>query len=316
MFVSLIIPTIVERKNELVRLLSSVASQKKIPDEVIIVMQGFGNNYVSAVASIQQSFPMLTFVCIQSSIRSLTKARNEGVCKSRGDIIAFSDDDIILEPNYIEKMIHFFETYPKALGVQGLITDFVEGHTKKIGGNSFVYACYNVFAKIFLLNNSSTKNKLLLSGRSQYATHVKTVTPCEWLSGIGAYRKSVFTEFTFDESLGGYALGEDKLFSYPIYKTYPGTLYIDPSIRCRHMYGKEGRPENEELVRMKVQNIHYIWNRLMSDHGFPAKIAFWWANIGDLISVFFASILRVYSFRFFLLHVRAYFALIGHTYDT
>ncbi|HAT03337.1 MAG TPA: hypothetical protein DCS29_00980 [Candidatus Magasanikbacteria bacterium] len=305
MKVSFVIPTL-NRVNELERLLQSFLYQTQKPDEIIIVEQG--DEHLSTIGLKHHN--TLPIHIYNVDFESLTKARNFGVEKSSGDIIGFLDDDIVLTKNYVENIKRFFSSHPGTLGVQGVITNFRQGHTKKVGGNPFVYSLYNVFAKFFLLNNSSDKNRLLWSGRNQYASKVNKIMNCEWLSGIGNYHRRVFDEFTFDEFLDGYALGEDKLFSYPISEKYQKSLCVDPEIQCEHHHAPLGRPQDKKWVEMKIYYTYYLWSKLFKKRGFFAYLAFFWASVGDLFIVFFSVILFQNTFKFLWWHIICYAKLL------
>lgn len=308
--IGFIIPTL-GRPQELKRLFDSFAVQTIKPDEIIVVDQGGRDNetWNSSTGSRQvMEHGAVKYFAVD--FQSLTKARNFGVKQANGDIVGFLDDDIVLDEDYVKNILSFFELHPSAKGVQGLITNFEAGHTQKVGGNKVVYKLYNLFAKVFLLNNSSSCNKLLKSGRNQYASRIKHVVNCEWLSGIGNYRKEVFNEFAFDEDLKGYALGEDKLFSYPICQKYPGSLFIDPSIRCEHHHADSGRPQDEEWVRMKIVYTYYLWKKLFYPQGFLAYLSYLWANLGDLLIVFFSVLFRQNKFKFLGWHIKWYWNIL------
>lgn len=302
MRVSIIIPS-VNRPRELDRLLLSLAAQTVAPREIIIVNQG-GN-----IADKLDERYNLPLTVIYVAPPSLTRARNAGVLAATGEIIGFLDDDCVVETDYVEAIENFFSAYPTAKGVQGVITNFTEGQAQKAGSKK-LYPAYNVLAKFFLLNNFGQKNKLLLSGRNRYAARVDSVISCEWLSGVGNYRREIFSEFHFDESLGGYALGEDKLFSYPIQERYPRSLFADPNIRLAHYHASFGRPEGQPWVEMKVRNTRYVWQTLLKKKGLPAAVAFWWANLGDLLVAFCAAIAGKRPLLFGWWHLKAYFSLL------
>src|SRR3989339_6793 len=303
--VSFIIPTL-NRSQELKRLLDSFACQSLKPDEIIIVDQGCGLYNFTTL----QLYNSLNIKYHNVDFKSLTKARNFGVKQATGDIVGFLDDDVVLGKDYVKNILLFFDEHPQARGVQGLITYFKVGHVEKVGGSKFIYKLYNLFAKVFLLNNSSSRNKLLMSGRNQYAYDVKDVQACQWLSGIGNYKREVFDEFSFDENLKSYALGEDKLFSYSIFKKYSDSLFVDPQIKCEHHHADSGRPKDEEWVKMKVQYTYYLWKKLFYSHGFLACLSFFLANLGDLLAVFFSVLLRQNRFKFWWWHVREYIKLL------
>lgn len=303
--VSFVIATL-NRPAELRRLLASFISQSVKPDEIIIVDQGGGlkldlNQYLN--------HDNLAIQYYQVDFQSLTRARNFGVEKSQADIIGFLDDDIILGADYVKNIKRFFENNRSALGVQGVITNFEAGHAAKVGGVRLVYKIYNLLAKIFLLNNSSASNRLLLSGRNQYASRPAGVQICQWLSGIGNYRRAVFKEFKFDEKLAGYALGEDKLFSYPIGQKYPDSLWLDPTINCEHHHAASGRPLGRAAVEMKINYTYYLWRRLLAAKT-GAGAVYWWANIGDLLIVFFSVIFGKNNIKFFWWHLAGYWKIL------
>ena len=304
MTVSFVIPTI-GRSQELKSLLASFTRQTVKPNEIIIVDQGDKRD-----VDWKTEFANLPIQIYSVDFRSLTKARNFGVSKSSGDIVGFLDDDIVLGGDYVKNILQCFTGHQQALGVQGLITNFEATHTAKVGGNGLVYRAYNLFAKIFLLNNSSRTNKLLWSGRNQYASRVDKMIGCEWLSGIGNYRRKVFEEFTFDENLVGYALGEDKLFSFPISEKYPGSLFLDPTIKCEHHHADGGRPQSRAWVEMKIDYTYYLWDKLFREKGILAVAAYWWANLGDLLVVFFSLILGKNSLSFFWWHAIGYWKIL------
>ncbi len=303
MRLSLIIPT-VERPEALRRLLTSLTLQTELADEIIIVDQG------DSAASVVEAFSTLRINHLRLTERSLTKARNVGIAATTGDVVGFLDDDCVLESTYVARIKAFFSTHPSALGVQGLITNFAEGHKQKVGGHEWQYGLYQFFARVFLLNHGNTTNQLLLSGRNQYASDITVVAPCEWLSGVGNYRRSVFSEFQFDEHLKGYAFGEDKLFSYPIQEKHPKTLFVDPSIRLTHEHDPIGRPMGREWVEMKITYTHYLWQKLLARKGLPALLAFWWANVGDMCTAFGAVLLGQQPVAFWQWHVQSYWRLV------
>lgn len=303
--ISFVIPT-VNRKDSIKKLLESFVTQTKKADEILIVDQG--------EATDKDCFSQfnLSIKYFKVDFVSLTKARNFGVEKSAGDVIGFLDDDIVLDEKYVEKIEDFFVNHREAFGVQGVITNFEQEHIKKVGGNKYVYFFYNLLAKFFLLNNSSSKNKLLWSGRNQYASRVDGVVNCEWLSGIGNYRRKVFEEFKFDEKLEGYALGEDKLFSYQIFEKYPNSLYVDSAIKCRHEHNDFGQFFGKPWVKMKIEYTRYLWLKFFAKRGFLAYFAYFWANFGDLLMVFFSVLLRKNKLEFLWWHFQEYFKILWH----
>ncbi len=289
MYISIVIPTI-GRFESLARLLESFVVQTRMVDEIVIVDQS-----VDGWGDIEKWQTQLPIVYVQTSVRSLPKARNIGVAKSTGDIVGFLDDDIVLSSAYIQQLHSFFEKRPDALGVQGVIENFIDGHIQKIG-STFWYTAYARLSRFFCLNTAGKENKIFLSGRNCYAVNPTQVLSSQWLSGIGNYRRSVFLNHSFDEYLSGYALGEDKMFSYGVYRQHTNSLFTDPSMKCSHYHASGGRPEQREWARMKVHYTFYFWYTYFA-HVPVAYLAFWWANMWDVLLCGVAVLLGRQSYR-------------------
>lgn len=298
MLISIVIPTI-GRYDSLNRLLESFLLQTKKIGEIVIVDQAEyeWNN-------LQIWKDKLPIVYIHTGVCSLPKARNLGVSHSKGDVVGFLDDDIVLLDGYIEHIHSFFEKHPNALGVQGVIENFVDGHVQKVGGN-FLYKVYSTMSHFFLLNSTGRENKIFLSGRNLYAVNPTSVISSQWLSGIANYRRNVFDSFKFDENLRGYALGEDKMFSYGIFSKNPNALFTDPAIRCQHFHASGGRPTSSSWAQMKVYYTYYFWYKYFSKR-YIAWLAFWWANMWDVVLLFISGCIGKQSFSSVFWHVVYY----------
>ncbi len=302
MLVSIVIPTI-GRFDSLARLLESFVSQIRSADEIVIIDQS-----VDGWKEREAWQKKLPIVYVHTDVRSLPKARNIGVAKSRGDIVGFLDDDIVLSPTYIQQLHSFFETHPEALGVQGVIENFIDGHAQKVG-STFLYSVYARVSRFFCLNTAGKENKIFLSGRNCYAVNPTYVLASQWLSGIGNYRRSVFETHSFDEFLVGYALGEDKMFSYGIYRQQRQSLFTDPSVKCSHYHASGGRPEQREWTRMKVYYTFYFWYTYFA-HMPVAHLVFWWANMWDVVLSGIAVLLGRQSYRVWFWQVVYYIQIL------
>jgi len=235
--VSVIIPTYY-RARDLADLFESLLRQTVKPLEVIVV-DGTPMDEVERVCSAYRyRFRELGVDLIyirNPRTRSAAVARNVGAEIARGDILLFVDSDIVLYPDYIEKILEVFKQIPSALGVQGWIVNL------RYPRNHFKFAVMNTLWKPFgftyLTYNSCKYN--------EYPIILDKIISCEWLGSSNmALRRSVFEEFRFDENLTKYSFMEDRLLSLSIHREYPGTLYITPHAKCIHKYSEEGRLEN------------------------------------------------------------------------
>lgn len=216
----LIIPT-KDRPKELERFLHSVASQNVLPKQTIIVDGG-----EPGIKWLADKFEQLPIDYLQVLPPGLTRQRNVGLKVVREDIdlIAFLDDDIVLEPNCLESMLSFWKDAPYNIGGAGFnIIDMPPSEKPK---------WLEMMFSRYLKNKKS--GTLLKSGRSMPYCPAVTTTETEWLcGGATVWRSEIFKDFAFDEWFASYGIVEDIDFSYRVSKRYK--LYVVAEARLRHI---------------------------------------------------------------------------------
>ena len=93
------------RVDEVIRFCQSLYNQTELPDELIIVDSSdtplnYNEKFLGFFKQRQQDI-YLRFIHTEPG---LTRQRNVGVRESSGDIIYFFDDDVILEPDFLQIM--------------------------------------------------------------------------------------------------------------------------------------------------------------------------------------------------------------------
>jgi glycosyltransferase AglI len=73
--------------------------------EVLIVDNGSGDRTLSVANKFRTEYPGLIKVLIEDKIQSSYAARNRGIISSTGEIIAFIDADMTVEPDWLSKII-------------------------------------------------------------------------------------------------------------------------------------------------------------------------------------------------------------------
>lgn len=111
--VSLVICTR-DRPRELARCLASLPQQTRQPDEVVVV------DNASVTGETEQ-------VCREAGVRyvredraGLDIARNTGARASESEIVAYTDDDVVLHPWWLERLVNAFDA-PQIWAVTGLV---------------------------------------------------------------------------------------------------------------------------------------------------------------------------------------------------
>lgn len=162
--ISIIIPTI-NREGSLTKTLSCLENQINVNFEIIVIHQ-------SNFSSLKTNEFQLNISLIKSSIESASAARNLGILNSKGNILLFIDDDILIEDkNYVYN--HFKHYSDKQIvGVVGRsyehndqeinYTRKVSSYKKNIG---FLYYPKNYGVNTFFSSGRSNN----LSVRKKYA---------------------------------------------------------------------------------------------------------------------------------------------------
>jgi len=237
---ALIIPT-KDRPEELSRLLQNISMQDPKPVQIVVVDGG-----VASLEDVLKKFLDLNIEYVMVKPPSLTTQRNVGIKKICGEatLVAFLDDDVVLEKTALTNMMRFWEAA-----------------SKDTGGASFnlineIYKKPSFIEKMFLVN-AETPSRILRSGFQSKVAFRKETMACEWLPGCAmVWRKNVFNEFTFDEWFSGYARYEEVDFSYRVGRKYK--LFIVGDARVEHLRRLESMDFSSSLGRMEIVNRLYL----------------------------------------------------------
>ncbi|MEE8373612.1 MAG: glycosyltransferase [Dehalococcoidia bacterium] len=107
-----------DRLSDLLALLDSVTMQTYRPLETILVLESSRELFDQVSSYVGERKIPNTKVLFNSGEEGLSAARNMGVGRARGDIIAFVDDDSVLFPNWAEEMVKPYSS-EDIIGVTG-----------------------------------------------------------------------------------------------------------------------------------------------------------------------------------------------------
>ncbi|MCP4616783.1 MAG: glycosyltransferase family 2 protein, partial [Bradyrhizobium sp.] len=102
------------------RCLESLCRQTRPPDEVVVIDADSDPEVEKLVRAQEEHFSAVGYHALPSS---LTQARNHAIRSSRGDIVIFIDDDLVLEPGFIDALARPMEADPEIAGCTGNIID-------------------------------------------------------------------------------------------------------------------------------------------------------------------------------------------------
>ncbi|MBR0670179.1 glycosyltransferase family 2 protein [Neoroseomonas soli] len=104
-----------DRPEDLARCLACLPRQSRAPDQVVVV-----DNASRDGARVREVVTAAGADYVREDRPGLDIARNRGVAASRGDIIAFTDDDVRLHPRWLERLAAAFDE-EHILAVTGLV---------------------------------------------------------------------------------------------------------------------------------------------------------------------------------------------------
>lgn len=95
------------------------------PLEVIIVDQSAGEETAQAVHEASERWPGLAITYIHDrNISGASAGRNRAMEQAKGAIWLFMDDDVVLEPKFLEEILNAYRNHRGAVGVCGMITNY------------------------------------------------------------------------------------------------------------------------------------------------------------------------------------------------
>jgi len=291
--ISIIICTM-NRCKDLSACLTSVGNQTNLPHEIVIV--DASSDYTSKELIKNYRYKIKSKLIYIKTEPGLTQQRNIGINRSTGDIIAFLDDDVVLNNNFLKSMSKCFSENKNIYGATGHILNL--GSEKKIA---------KVIRNLFLLPSSGKTGRMKRSGFANFVNpkQKNKLIRTQILSGCNMlFRRKVFDDNKFDEKFDGYGLMEDVEFSFRVSKKYD-LLFVKNS-KLFHNRSKSERINLDKYFEMLVFNHYYIFTKNI-EQNLINWILFIWSEIGMVIRCLFWVLKtgKLFSLKGFILgHLR------------
>ena len=198
------------RHDQLQKLLVSICESSLLPNKVVIVYSG---QEISSI--INSSQKKLNIEIIYSELASQMYQKSIGI-RALGDThewIFFSDDDIVLQVNTIEKMYTEYLTNPEFREYVGFGFSILNRSARKF--NSVTSRILKFFDLYSNIPGTITK-----SGHAQAYLDYPVDLEVQWLNGISVWKSKVLTLYPVLETNNSYSAYEDVNFSYRVNKNY------------------------------------------------------------------------------------------------
>ncbi len=105
--ISVIVPTF-NGARKIIELLKSLKMQTKLPNELIVVIDGSTDNTFEDVKIFEKDFPKL--IIIEQKNNGRSSAKNNGAKVANGDLLVFYDDDMAPSSNSLQAHVNFHQT--------------------------------------------------------------------------------------------------------------------------------------------------------------------------------------------------------------
>jgi glycosyltransferase involved in cell wall biosynthesis len=218
--------------------------------EIIVVDNGSSDATAQVVKQLQRSIPVPLAYAVEPRV-GLARARNRGMQMARGNILSFTDDDMIFSDTWLRALCDLFSCTPAPACVTGPVEVHRDSHP--------------------------SLQSDLRKGRRRFRY------PCEpWEVGRGNNmsfaRRFIERAGLFDTRLGAGTVsgsGEDTDMFYRILKL-GGEIVFDPEVHAYHDHRRHAPEEIEAIVRnYAVGGTAFLVKHVVRFDGFALKLLYW-----------------------------------------
>lgn len=269
-----VVPT-KDRPAQVAKLLESLSRQTQACGRIVVVDGGESVEHVIADFRGQ-----LTIDYIHCPVPGQIKQRNMGIgiLGTKYKLVGFLDDDLVLEPDALGKMIEFWNR--------------VEDDTAGVGFNITNVPPFrhsHILSLFFM--SSEISGRVLKSGYNVSIGHVPADVRTQWLGGgYTVWRSNIIEQFPQDLLNTRWAIGEDLRFSYPIGKRYPLYLCANARVRHEHVFD-QAPPRKVHLYRGRKSVISQFYFVQLYAEDF-SRIACFWMLLGKCTFRFASACLK------------------------
>ncbi|MFH1776602.1 MAG: glycosyltransferase [Candidatus Omnitrophota bacterium] len=271
---AVVIPT-KNRWPDLEKAVEAVRGQTYLPHEIVIIDQSRTEGAYERINSLVRGQPRIKIKYVfNNKLSGLTAAKNAALSMAESDILLFIDDDIVLDPKFLQVLNFIYGKYPELSGVGGL----TELSYKKAG------FFRRQAALMFQIGPFRDFRAALQAGYLKDREIIRTW----WLSGgLSSLKKEVFEKIKFNEELRGASPIED--FDFFIRSSKYFQFALAPQARALHNVSALSRDGLKRAFERKCSGFFYLFSKYVDKTMFN-RFAFFWRNTGFFIDATARSI--------------------------
>jgi GT2 family glycosyltransferase len=267
---SVVIPT-KNRPHELAVTVLSLLRQSVLPRELIVVDQSADRTSRERIEQIygslspEQREDLKLCYLREPAISGAATARNAAMEIASREFWVFLDDDVILEPDFLEQLLDTFSIEPNAAGAGGVITNY--------GKRSWLFR----FFHWLFMRGPFVDERQHIYLRADVLREFGLIPVTRLGGGLMAFRASEVATLRFDSQLCGASEGEDVDFCARL-RARGAELYINPRARLEHKKTDTAR-SSDHWVRAEVRGNTYLFRRCWN-MGVINRCCYWWLMFG------------------------------------
>ena len=244
------------RPVSLARTVRSILSQSYKPLELIIVNDG--ETEVAADLSVLIEDADIRYIYRRLDRASLPASRNAGAEAANGDVILFLDDDVELASDFLQQLAEMYQADLPAASDEGGSGYQVDG-IGAIGTDVGLVPSGPIRKKIwdflmFMVGHTRWMPRRCLAAYRLLPLSLRgRLRPARFIiGGRLSLRRHVIEAIKFNEDFAGYAVAEDRDFSYRATQKF--ALFVAPELKLIHHCELQAKPDWYSWGEMMVIN--------------------------------------------------------------
>lgn len=261
-----------DRHKQLIFLLKTLSEQTSPVGKVIVADSG--RNTQDLVAKYQKYLPVIWLDCPNPG-QVIQRNLALRLVDDKFRVVIFFDDDIQLEPDAVSEFVKFWNAQKmEPAGVSFNLTNMPKQP------DSF-------FRRLFFMG-TEPRGRVWRSGYNTPVVNIETDIESEWLiGGATGWRKDILLSRANEEIPSRWAITEDLMFSYPLFKAGE-RLFVCANARALHI---DDTPTQTFSAGIFRGNSAVLWRYLfVISHKELSQAFFFWMVFGQIIGRLLQSV--------------------------
>jgi glucosyl-dolichyl phosphate glucuronosyltransferase len=262
-------------------LMPTLLTQTRPPEQIVFVDQSSDDSTKKVVESFQKSAakdrtsaPKILYI-YETHHCGAASARNSAIEQAETDILVFLDDDVLLDPDFLEQLLAVYQEYPDVGGVSGVVINYSRPSLPS-----------RIMRRLFWIGPFHDERQPIYWNAERLRTH-KPFQVRKFGSGVMSVKRTALKGDRFDARYRG-AGAEDVDLSWRVSERHP--LLMTPKARLVHVRTETGRARDHWLRYDALSN-YYLYRRIWSPAAWYG-ICFAWLNVGYALLATLASVRR------------------------